>query len=125
MPSLRKNNASKHRLSFYSCLILWPGRLKTLILILGLIPLAGCFFSGCTYDGSALFHRQGCIQCHRFQGQGGMMAPDLTAVGQRHDRAWMDRYIQNPAAVDPRARMPAFPNLSEGERQAIIDFLVK
>lgn len=90
-----------------------------------LAVLAGLLLGACTYNGAALFHKLGCIQCHRFQGQGGMMGPDLTAVGQRHDRAWMVHYIHNPAAVNPRARMPAFPNLSEGERQAIVEFLAK
>jgi mono/diheme cytochrome c family protein len=90
-----------------------------------LAVLAGLLLGACTYDGAELFNQQGCIQCHRFQGQGGMMGPDLTAVGHRHDREWMIRYIHNPAAENPRARMPAFPDLSEGRRQAIVDFLTK
>ena len=98
-------------------------RFKSLVLASGWILLTGLLFSGCADSGRTLFHRQGCINCHRFQGEGGMLGPDLTAVAERRSRSWIDQYIQNPAAENTRARMPSFPHLSRGERQALIDFL--
>ena len=85
--------------------------------------MAYIILSGCTYDGDVLFHEQGCINCHRFKGSGGMMGPDLTAVAERQSREWMNQYLANPKRKNPQARMPAFTHLSKHERQAIIDFL--
>jgi len=91
----------------------------------GLTLLVGAMLTvaGCTANGAALFHEQGCIQCHRFQGEGGMMGPDLTAVSERRSDNYIVHYIHNPKASNPRARMPAFPHLSKQERLAIIAFL--
>jgi putative heme-binding domain-containing protein len=33
--------------------------------------------------GRAAFRQTGCVQCHRFAGEGGHVGPDLTSVGQR------------------------------------------
>ena len=90
---------------------------------LWLLVLAMLVVAGCSYDGATLFHEQGCIQCHRFRGEGGMMAPDLTAVTKRRSDDYILHYIHNPKASNPHARMPAFPHLSKQERLAIIAFL--
>jgi len=97
-------------------------RSKSFLLLLGgLFPL----LSACAPNGAELFHARGCINCHSFQGKGGSLGPDLTAVTERRDDAWIKRYIHDPRAVNPEARMPAFPDLSSPERQAIVDFLKK
>jgi cytochrome c2 len=101
---------------------------KVTDLVLSPVPavLAILFFlCGCTYDGDALFHEQGCITCHQFKGKGGMMGPDLTAVGARRSREWIDQYLGDPKRQYPQARMPAFRDLSKQKRQAIIDFLTE
>ncbi len=92
---------------------------------LGLIFLVGFLVHGCSSNGSLLFHKHGCIECHRFQDEGGMRGPDLTGVGQRLSNEYIDRYLRNPRAVDPQARMPAFPELSWKERRAIIAYLAQ
>jgi cytochrome c2 len=89
-------------------------------ILLLFLPLILC---SCAADGGKLFHEQGCIQCHRFQGAGGMMGPDLTAVADRRSDEFIAHYIHNPKASNPRARMPAFSRLSKRERMAIIAFL--
>ena len=88
------------------------------LLVFGMLTVAGC-----ASNGEALFHDQGCIHCHRFQGKGGMMGPDLTAVTDRRSDESINRYIHDPTASNPHARMPAFPQLSKWERSAIIAFL--
>jgi cytochrome c2 len=88
----------------------------------GLI-LAVLTVAGCAANGEALFHEEGCIQCHRFRGEGGMMGPDLTAVTKRHSDDFIFNYIHNPRASNPHARMPAFSQLSKRKRLAIIAFL--
>ena len=91
----------------------------------GLIFLFGFLVSGCSSNGSLLLHKHGCIQCHRFQGEGGMLGPDLTAVVQRRSNEYINRYLRNPRAANPQARMPAFPELSWKERRAIIAYLAQ
>ena len=34
-------------------------------------------------SGKAAFKQTGCVQCHRFAGEGGSVGPDLTGVGKR------------------------------------------
>jgi putative heme-binding domain-containing protein len=34
-------------------------------------------------EGRTAFRQTGCVQCHRFAGEGGSVGPDLTAVGRR------------------------------------------
>lgn len=91
----------------------------------GLTLLFGAILTvtGCTANGAALFHKQGCIHCHRIRGEGGMMGPDLTAVSDRRSDDYIVNYIHNPKASNPQARMPAFSHLSKQERLAIIAFL--
>jgi putative heme-binding domain-containing protein len=36
-----------------------------------------------TEAGAAAFREAGCIQCHRFHGEGGSVGPDLTGIGRR------------------------------------------
>jgi len=78
---------------------------------------------GCALDGQALFEEQGCLICHRFQGRGGYMGPDLTAVAGRRSAEWMARQLRNPKEIDVRSRMPAYDKLSSREARAIINYL--
>jgi cbb3-type cytochrome oxidase cytochrome c subunit len=80
-------------------------------------------FSACAEDGSVLFAREGCIQCHSFKGKGGNMAPDLTAVTNRRSDRWIRQQIKNPRKNNPDSRMPAFGHLSGSEIRAILRYL--
>ena len=51
-----------------------------------------------TYKGEKLFFREGCSQCHTFQGKGGRMGPDLSAVTNIRSDSWIDSYLQDPKA---------------------------
>ncbi|MBI4499337.1 MAG: cytochrome c [Chloroflexi bacterium] len=64
--------------------------------------------------GKRLFQEQSCLACHRLQGRGGAVAPDLWGVANRRDAAWIFRHFQDPQAVSPGTLMPRFP-LSDGE----------
>jgi cbb3-type cytochrome oxidase cytochrome c subunit len=81
---------------------------------------AGCSM---TYNGEKLFFRVGCSQCHTYQGKGGRMGPDLSAVSNLRSDSWIDSYIQDPKAINPSSRMPSFSHLSAAKRKAIIGFL--
>jgi putative heme-binding domain-containing protein len=58
-----------------------PGREWTLPEIMELIDNR---FSGRNFEhGRAMYAATGCVQCHRMDGSGGTMGPDLTALGRR------------------------------------------
>ena len=50
-----------------------------------------------------LFKNQGCEQCHRINGEGGRMGPDLSEIGRMRAREHLRQAIVEPAA-DVRRR---------------------
>lgn len=90
----------------------------TCIMIL-VTPISGCI----SYNGEKLFQKEGCSQCHSYNGKGGRMGPDLTAISNIRSNEWINNYIQDPQKMNPLSRMPPFPHLTSGKRKAIIDFL--
>ena len=72
--------------------------------------------------GRILFSKKSCVRCHRIAGIGGRMGPDLTVLSLRRSPEWLERYIQDPRAVKPDARMPR-PKLTPEQRRAVIAYL--
>lgn len=60
-----------------------------------------------TKEAPKLF-TENCAVCHKLDGEGGEDAPDLSAIGSARDKAYIKRYVTDPAKVDPKASMPAF-----------------
>ena len=50
---------------------------------------------GCALDGEAIFEREGCLECHRYQGRGGYLGPDLNAVTARRSPEWIRQQLRN------------------------------
>jgi len=73
---------------------------------------------------AALVQQESCLQCHALGGAGGTIGPRFEWIGGRRDAEWIARYLADPQAVAPGSRMPAFPNLSEGQRLMIGQLLV-
>lgn len=73
-------------------------------------------------SGPALFDAAGCRACHAVSGRGGNAGPDLTFVGFRRSRAWLDAWLKDPRAVKADTLMPR-PGLSEGDRRGLVDYL--
>jgi ubiquinol-cytochrome c reductase cytochrome b subunit len=76
-------------------------------------------------EGEQLFHSHGCISCHRVNGEGGTIGPDLSREGIRgrsHD--WLTTQIRNPRAHDPASIMPSFTSLSDSQVNALADYLM-
>ena len=65
-----------------------------------------------------------CYQCHKFNGYGGNLAPDLSYEGSRSRRDWLIDFLQNPQTLRPTltVRMPHF-NMSEEEATTIANYL--
>jgi len=53
--------------------------------------------------GAALFRSKGCLQCHRVNGEGGRLGPDLTHIGQTRSTEHLRQSIIDPNA-DVRQR---------------------
>jgi mono/diheme cytochrome c family protein len=66
-----------------------------------------------------------CFACHRINGRGGDMAPDLTWEGSAVQRPWLDDFLKNPNTLRPALirRMPKF-NLSDSERAGLTDYFM-
>jgi len=56
-------------------------------------------FAGGSTDPQALFNAAGCVGCHKLNGTGGAIGPDLTHVGARRGAEALRRKILDPAAT--------------------------
>lgn len=72
--------------------------------------------------GKALFDAHGCAACHKVGVKGGDSGPDLSFVGFRRSREWLDRWLGSPRAWKHDALMPDF-KLDAPERGALVEFL--
>jgi mono/diheme cytochrome c family protein len=72
--------------------------------------------------GRAYYEALNCRACHRIGADGSDGGPDLTLVGFRHSRLWLDTWLKSPQAWRPGTLMPS-PELSEKAREAIADYL--
>jgi len=66
-----------------------------------------------------------CFSCHRIQGKGGDMAPDLTWEGSAVQRQWLSDFLKNPNTLRPSLirRMPRF-NLSDNDNKELTDYIL-
>jgi mono/diheme cytochrome c family protein len=66
-----------------------------------------------------------CFSCHRINGHGGDMAPDLTWEGSSVQRPWLVDFLKNPNTLRPALirRMPRF-NLTDGEVNELTDYII-
>ena len=66
-----------------------------------------------------------CFSCHRINGHGGDMAPDLTWEGSSVQRDWLVKFFKNPGTLRPALirRMPRF-NLTDGEVNELSDYIM-
>jgi len=71
-----------------------------------------------------LFERYKCYVCHRFNGYGGTLAPDLTNEGSRAQKKWIAGFLKNPQTLRPTLtfRMPQF-NMTDEEVSTLAEYL--
>ena len=73
--------------------------------------------------GKNVFNQYRCDLCHKIGGKGGIIGPELTHVGSKQDPSWITKQIRDPKSNNPNTQMPAYPQLSEDEVQALVSFL--
>jgi cytochrome c1 len=66
-----------------------------------------------------------CFSCHRINGHGGDMAPDLSWEGSSVQRQWLVEFLKNPNTLRPALirRMPRF-NLTDAEINELTDYMM-
>lgn len=74
------------------------------------------------HPGAALFDANGCRACHRVGPRGGGSGPDLTMVGLRRPRAWLELWLKSPHAWKADTEMPE-QGLSAADRAELAEFL--
>ncbi len=73
-------------------------------------------------DSSVLFDAHGCRSCHKIGERGGNSGPDLTLVGVRRPRAWIEQWLRDPRGFKRDTLMPK-QGLSSADLGALSDFL--
>ena len=69
-------------------------------------PAQKSVVKGDAINGKDIFTAQKCVLCHKIDGSGGVLGPDLTAVGTRRNAAWLYEYLPKPQAAKPENKMP-------------------
>lgn len=72
--------------------------------------------------GEGIFKAQGCSACHMIGGVGGNVGPDLTKVGSRRDKEWIEEQLKNPKSHNPGSIMPSYAKLSEKDMKDLVDY---
>ena len=74
--------------------------------------------------GADLFSSQGCTACHKVNGQGGDIGPNLSNIGSRGlSDQWLTTQIRDPNSHDPSTQMPAFKSLTDQQIKNLVDFM--
>jgi cytochrome c oxidase subunit II len=73
-------------------------------------------------QGKRYFRDSGCYGCHVVGKTGTPIGPDLSRVGAKYSRAYLERWLRDPAAQRPSAHMPAL-ELSEDQAGALAAFM--
>jgi len=73
---------------------------------------------------ATVYERYKCYACHRFNGYGGTLAPDLSYEGSLAQRKWIFDFLKNPQTVRPALilRMPQF-NMTDKEASIVAEYL--
>jgi len=71
-----------------------------------------------------VYERYKCYTCHKFNGYGGDLAPDLTYEGSRAQRQWLVDFLKNPQTLRPTLvlRMPQL-NMSDKDATTLADYM--
>jgi mono/diheme cytochrome c family protein len=93
------------------------------LLLLSIVVLAACQRSSDPVArGQAYFNGLGCIKCHSMGSEGVNWGPDLTLIGFRKSKEWLDLWLKDPHQWRKETVMPAF-NLRDDARADLVAYL--
>ncbi|PIR18682.1 MAG: hypothetical protein COV48_06140, partial [Elusimicrobia bacterium CG11_big_fil_rev_8_21_14_0_20_64_6] len=91
-----------------------------------LLALAACSRQSDLKDpvarGERDFNGLGCVKCHMIGDKGVNWGPDLTMLGFRKSATWIDTWLKDPHAWNPKTVMPNF-NLKDSTRADLVAYL--
>lgn len=74
--------------------------------------------------GHYLFQLNGCPACHRVDGVGGTVGPDLSGVALKgYDREWQISHLRSPSDVVEGSQMMSFGHLTSGEIDQLLGYM--
>jgi cytochrome c oxidase subunit 2 len=97
-------------------------RVWILALVLLLAPIGALIAQTPAEQGQQYFMNNGCYGCHTVGRMGTPIGPDLSHVGTKYSRAYLERWIRDPSAQRPSAHMPAL-ELSDPQVTALAAYL--
>jgi mono/diheme cytochrome c family protein len=57
--------------------------------------------------GKMLYAKESCNACHKIDGKGGKMGPDLSKEGtKKRDAPWLVAFLKDPKSKNPNSKMP-------------------
>ncbi len=75
--------------------------------------------------GEQVFQSSGCSGCHKVNGRGGAVGPELSgAVLRGKSRQWLTEQITAPKSHDPNSIMPPFTNLGKEQLNSLVTYLM-
>lgn len=75
------------------------------------------------FKGAYLFAQHKCLNCHAVAGYGKDVGPDLTKVGNEHNREWFVKNMIDPKQFAPDTEMPSFGDLPKETLDQIAAYL--
>jgi len=73
--------------------------------------------------GRILYDKNGCAACHSIHGKGGTIGPELTHIGNKRDRDWLNRHFKDPKALSPGSIMPKV-TLPDKQLNELTDYML-
>ena len=74
------------------------------------------------WTGEAIFIER-CRDCHKVHETGGVVGPDLSSVGTRRSREFLDQVLREPSKLYPGTVMPPYDTLSRDQVKLLVDYL--
>ncbi len=73
--------------------------------------------------GQKVYTEKKCSMCHKIEGVGGKIGPDLSDVGNERDAEWIKGFLKDPKSVKPDTKQPPFKGTDE-ELEALVAYLM-
>jgi cytochrome c2 len=73
--------------------------------------------------GKNIYSEMKCPMCHKMDGVGGKIGPDLLGVGNRKDAEWIKGFLKDPKSVIPDTKQPPFKGTDE-QLEALVTYLM-
>ena len=74
-------------------------------------------------EGHRLYHELNCAYCHKVNGRGSVIGPDLMLDPLKHDKAWITAHFQQPAEVVRPGAHVASIGLLPQETSDLMDYI--